>query len=116
MIFEGANEEISGRLNDNYKDPNTAQQNQTGKLGKKDPETEKIDATEIYEMANAINQKFVDIVRASGGNNAYRHLLIPGTGNESCVIEGNESETYVQNGTIDDRWKLPNAPAEKALL
>ena len=114
LIFEGANEEISGRLNDNYKDPNTAQQNQTDKLGKKDPETEKIDATEIYEMANAINQKFVDIVRASGGNNAYRHLLIPGTGNESCVIEGNESETYVQNGTIDDRWKLPNDPAEKA--
>ena len=114
LIFEGANEEISGRLNDNYKDPNTAQQNQTGKLGKKDPETGKIDATEIYEMANAINQKFVDIVRASGGNNAYRHLLIPGTGNESCVIEGNESETYVQNGTIDDRWKLPNDPAEKA--
>ena len=114
LIFEGANEEISGRLNDNYKDPNTAQQNQTGKLGKKDPETGKIDATEIYEMANAINQKFVDIVRASGGNNAYRHLLIPGTGNESCVIEGNESETYVQNGTLDDRWKLPNDPAEKA--
>lgn len=114
LIFEGANEELSGRLNDNYKDPNTAQQNQTGKLGKKDPETGKIDATEIYEMANAINQKFVDIVRASGGNNAYRHLLIPGTGNESCVIEGNESEDYVQNGTIDERWKLPNDPAEKA--
>lgn len=114
LIFEGANEELSGRLNDNYNDPNTAQQNQTGKLGKKDPETGKIDATEIYEMANAINQKFVDIVRASGGNNAYRHLLIPGTGNESCVIEGNESEDYVQNGTIDERWKLPNDPAEKA--
>lgn len=114
LIFEGANEELSGRLNDNYKDPNTAQQNQTGKLGKKDPKTGKIDATEIYEMANAINQKFVDIVRASGGNNAYRHLLIPGTGNESCVIEGNESEDYVQNGTLDERWKLPNDPAEKA--
>lgn len=26
LFFEGANEEISGRLNDNYKDPNTAQQ------------------------------------------------------------------------------------------
>ena len=114
LIFEGANEELSGRLNDNYKDPNTAQQNQTGKLGKKDPKTGKIDATEIYEMANAINQKFVDIVRASGGNNAYRHLLIPGSGNESCVIEGNESEDYVQNGTLDERWKLPNDPAEKA--
>lgn len=31
---------------------------------------------EAFEMFNAINQKFVDVVRASGGNNAKRHLLI----------------------------------------
>jgi len=31
-----------------------------------------------YGLLNAINQKFVDIVRASGGNNANRHLLIAG--------------------------------------
>ncbi|MDR2728577.1 MAG: glycoside hydrolase family 5 protein [Chitinispirillales bacterium] len=31
-----------------------------------------------YGMLNAINQKFVDIVRTSGGNNANRHLLIAG--------------------------------------
>lgn len=113
LIFEGANEELSGRLNDNYNDPNTAQQNQTGKLGKR-TEDGRINADEIYEMVNQINQKFVDIVRASGGNNAYRHLLIPGTGNESCVIDGNDAEEYIQDGTVDERYKVPNDPAEKA--
>ncbi len=112
LLFAGANEELSGRLNDDYTNPNTAQQNQTGKLGKKD-ENGKINADEIYDMVNQINQKFVDVVRASGGNNAYRHLVIPGTGNESCVIDGNENETYIQNGSIDERFKMPEDPAEK---
>lgn len=31
-----------------------------------------------YEMLNTLNQDFVDLVRASGGNNAQRHLLIAG--------------------------------------
>ncbi|MGN0651350.1 MAG: glycoside hydrolase family 5 protein [Oscillospiraceae bacterium] len=31
---------------------------------------------EAYEIFNAINQKFVDVVRGSGGNNERRHLLI----------------------------------------
>lgn len=31
-----------------------------------------------YEMLNTLNQDFVDLVRASGGNNAERHLLIAG--------------------------------------
>ncbi len=31
-----------------------------------------------YALVNEINQKFVDVVRASGGNNAQRHLLISG--------------------------------------
>lgn len=31
-----------------------------------------------YDLLNEINQKFVDIVRASGGNNGNRHLLIAG--------------------------------------
>lgn len=119
LIFEGANEELSGRLNDNYEDPLTAQQNQTGKLGKPTDEVAangkpRINADEIYEMVNQINQKFVDIVRESGGNNAYRHLLIPGTGNESCVIDGNDNEQYIQNGTIDERFKMPDDPAEEA--
>jgi endoglucanase len=29
-----------------------------------------------FDMLNRINQQFVDIVRSSGGSNAYRHLLI----------------------------------------
>lgn len=33
---------------------------------------------EAYGLLNEINQTFVDIVRASGGNNTYRHLLIAG--------------------------------------
>lgn len=112
LIFEGANEELSGRLNDNYQEPNTAQQNQTGKLGEK-MENGKINADEIYMMVNQINQEFVNIVRKSGGNNAYRHLLIPGTGNESCVIDGNAGEKYEQDGTVDDRFKMPDDPAEE---
>jgi endoglucanase len=31
-----------------------------------------------YNIVNNVNQTFVDVVRASGGNNAYRHLLIAG--------------------------------------
>lgn len=33
---------------------------------------------ESFGLLNEINQKFVDIVRASGGNNSLRHLLIAG--------------------------------------
>lgn len=33
---------------------------------------------ESFGLLNEINQKFVDTVRASGGNNALRHLLIAG--------------------------------------
>ena len=99
LIFEGANEELSGRLNDDYQHPEKGQANQTGKLAK--------DANDIYKMVNQINQTFVDIVRSTGGNNAYRHLLIPGTGNESCVIGGYASDTYQTDGTMDDRYKMP---------
>lgn len=104
LIFEGANEELSGRLNDDYQNPQKGQANQTGKLGK--------DANDIYKMVNMINQKFVDIVRASGGNNQYRHLLIPGTGNESCVIGGYASDVYQTDGTMDERYKMPKDPVK----
>ena len=33
---------------------------------------------ESYALVNEINQTFVDIIRASGGNNPQRHLLISG--------------------------------------
>ncbi len=104
LIFEGANEELSGRLNDDYTDPMKGQSNQTGKLAK--------DANDIYKLVNQINQTFVDIVRASGGNNKYRHLLIPGTGNESCVIGGYAGDIYKTDGTMDARYQMPKDSAE----
>jgi len=36
------------------------------------------DKAGAYGLLNSINQKFYDIVKASGGNNANRHLLIAG--------------------------------------
>ena len=38
--------------------------------GKPDPK--------YFGIINALNQDFVDVVRASGGNNARRHLVVPG--------------------------------------
>lgn len=37
-----------------------------------------LDEDEAFELLNKINQDFVDIIRASGGNNKTRHLLIAG--------------------------------------
>ncbi|MBR1739669.1 MAG: glycoside hydrolase family 5 protein [Ruminococcus sp.] len=87
LIFEGANEELGDRLNDKdiAKD--------SGALTK----------PERYEMTNLINQTFVDTVRATGGNNADRFLLIPGY------------NTDITN-TCDDRFVMPNDTAKDKLL
>lgn len=53
---------------------------------------------EAYALLGRINQKFVDTVRASSGNNATRHLLIAGYA------------TDVEN-TCDEMFVLPNDPA-----
>lgn len=62
LIFESGNEELGSRLNDTdiCKDSGSLSEN------------------ECYEMTNRINQTFVDTVRATGGNNADRFLLIAG--------------------------------------
>ena len=95
LIFEGANEELGERLNDGicvngpakgYSKPDNA-----------GPDIEVVSGNlktdELYDTTNKINQKFVDIVRASGGNNTNRHLLIPGyntdilsTANEKFIM------------------------------
>jgi aryl-phospho-beta-D-glucosidase BglC (GH1 family) len=31
-----------------------------------------------FDIINALNQAFIDVVRATGGNNAQRHLIVPG--------------------------------------
>ena len=55
---------------------------------------------ESYALVNEINQKFVDTVRNSGGNNPERHLLISGynTGFDR---------------TCDPLFKMPNDPANR---
>ncbi len=65
LIFESANEELGERLNDDWENCG-------------DQATGTLTTDECYQTVNAINQKFVDIVRASGGNNATRFLLIAG--------------------------------------
>lgn len=90
LILESANEELGPGLNDpldvnGYKDESGIR----GCLNEK----------EIYEMSNAINQKFVDIVRKSGGNNATRHLLIAGI------------NTNIEK-TCDDRFIMPTDTEE----
>ncbi len=56
-----------------------------------------------YELLNHLNQLFVDTVRATGGNNAGRHLLIPGF------------NTDIKQ-TCDRRYHMPEDPAGRCIL
>ena len=87
LIFESANEELGFRLND--KDIAA----DSGSLSDE----------ECFQVANQINQAFVDTVRATGGNNKERFLLIAGFGTEI-------------NNTCDPRFQMPVDTAEKKLL
>ncbi|MCR4734205.1 MAG: glycoside hydrolase family 5 protein [Treponema sp.] len=89
LIFEGANEELGGRLNDD-----TALSN--GKRGN-------LSEFECYQAVNKINQCFVDVVRASGGNNKKRFLLIAGY--DTDIIK-----------TSSDEFKMPEDKAKSRLL
>ena len=55
---------------------------------------------EAFDIFNKINQKFVDIVRSSGGNNQNRHLLIAAYWTSS-------------DHACDDMFILPDDPAER---
>lgn len=70
LIFESANEEWGNNMNDPT-DETGYRNYQTGIEGT-------LTVPEQYKLANELNQEFLDIVRASGGNNPYRHLLIAG--------------------------------------
>lgn len=87
LIFESMNEEghfddIWNRYAWNYK------------------EEDKIRA---YDILNSVNQKFVDIVRGSGGNNEFRHLLIAGYATDIDL-------------TIDPAFKMPEDPAGRLMI
>ena len=89
LIFESANEELGGRLNDD-----TALSN--GKKGN-------LSEFECYQAVNKINQCFVDLVRATGGNNKNRFLLIAGY------------DTDITK-TTSDEYKMPEDKAKSKLL
>lgn len=55
------------------------------------------DKEKSYNILNDMNQKFVDIVRNSGGNNGKRHLLIAGYNTDIEL-------------TCDPLFKMPNDP------
>ena len=74
LIFEGANEELGDRLNDSIYSNGYSTTDKQGDVAIGG----NLKTADKYKMANEINQKFVDVIRATGGNNANRHLLIPG--------------------------------------
>ena len=90
LIFEGANEEIGARFDENS-------------IYCSDSVKSYYTDDEKYELANKVNQTFVDTVRATGGNNAYRFLLVPGFG------------TNIAN-TCNDKFKMPTDSVENRLL
>ncbi|MCL1844808.1 MAG: glycoside hydrolase family 5 protein [Defluviitaleaceae bacterium] len=57
---------------------------------------------ESYDLVNLINQTFVDLVRASGGNNSERHLLIAGYHTDFTW-------------TVDPLFLMPNDPANRVI-
>ena len=79
LIFESANEELGNGLNNN-----------NGSWA----DSGKLTADDQYRLTNEINQKFVDIVRSSGGNNDDRFLLIAGYNTDIT-------------DTCDARFKMP---------
>lgn len=58
---------------------------------------------ESYDLLNEINQKFVDIVRKSKGNNKKRHLLIAGYGTDITL-------------TCDELFKMPDDPKNRCAV
>lgn len=91
LIFESANEELGGRFDEN------------SPLYCSDSVVTYLTDDERYALTNEINQTFVDVVRATGGNNATRFLLIAGYG------------TNIDQ-TCDDRFQMPKDTAVSKLM
>lgn len=88
LIFESANEELGERLNDDWTDISSYDKPGT------------LTEDERYQTVHAINQKFVEIVRASGGNNASRFLLIAGYNTD--IAKTCDSRYIMPEDTIAD--------------
>ena len=87
LIFESGNEELGDRLNESTS---------FSKYGT-------LTENEKYETTNAINQKFVDIIRKSGNINDHRFLLLAGYNTDI-------------DKTVDDRFKMPTDTADNKLF
>ncbi len=98
LIFESANEELTNHMNDSNLGLNTAVNPETEVYDSNYP-TGTLTLDQCYETANKINQTFVNIVRKSGGNNEYRHLLIAGIG------------TSIDN-TVNSKFVMPTDTIE----
>lgn len=88
LIFEGANEEIGARF-----DEDSVFCNDSVKTYLTD--------SQRYALANKVNQTFVDTVRAAGGENASRFLLIPGYGTN--IDQTCDARFVMPTDTADDR-------------
>lgn len=91
VIFESANEELGARFDED------------SPLYCSDSVVTYLADDARYALCNEVNQAFVDTIRATGGNNAQRFLLIAGYG------------TNIDQ-TCDDRFRMPTDPAKDKLL
>ncbi len=91
LIFESANEELGARFDEN------------SPLYCQDSVAHTMPDSQRYELTNEVNQAFVDTVRACGGYNADRFLLIAGFG------------TNIDQ-TFDSRFRMPSDSAESRLM
>lgn len=123
LILESANEELGERLNDKISiytgySKTTSESELSkwsgGKYTKDYTQAGNLTLMEQYETTNKINQKFVDIIRKTGGNNAYRHLLIAGidtniknTCNEITYSEDKDGDGVKEKYTVENPFKMP---------
>lgn len=91
LIFESANEELGGRFDED------------SPLYCSDSVVTYLTDDERYALTNEINQTFVDVVRATGGNNATRFLLIAGYSTDI-------------DKTCDDRFQMPKDTVDSKLM
>ena len=91
VIFESANEELGSNFDMN------------SPLYCEDSLDHKLPDNERYALTNRVNQVFVDTVRAAGGNNADRFLLIAGYNTDI-------------DHTTDPRFQMPKDTAQSRLL
>ena len=91
VIFESANEELGNNFDMN------------SPLYCEDSLDHHLSDNEKYALVNEVNQVFVDTVRAGGGNNGDRFLLIAGYNTDI-------------DHTTDPRFRMPKDPADSRLL